>query len=278
MTLRAKLRGRQFTVRGEITIRPLASRADCEACVELQRTIWGPLDFVPASVLMVAQKVGAIAAGAFNARGGLLGCVFGLTGVRNGRIAHWSHFLAVRADSRDLGLGRRLKQYQRRVLRSRGVTAVYWTFDPLVARNAHLNLNRLGAEVDEFVPDMYGGAGESTVDRLLGTDRFVVRWDLGAKRPGRGAPRGGARRFGSAPVVNAELRGAHEWVPSEPVLPDAPAVRLAVPADIQALKEATPDLARAWRFATRRALLHYLGRGLRVTRFLSDGFYLLEAP
>jgi predicted GNAT superfamily acetyltransferase len=50
-----------------------------------------------------------------------------------------------------------------------------------------------------------------------------------------------------------------------------------VPADIQDLKETSPEVARAWRSATRRALLHYLGRGLRVTRFLPDGCYLLEA-
>ena len=257
----------------EITIRPLASRADCEACVELQVTIWGPQDFVPASVLMVAQKVGAIAAGAFDSRGALLGCVFGLTGVRDGRIVHWSHFLAVRPDSRDLGLGRRLKQYQRRVLHSRGVTAVYWTFDPLVARNAHLNLNRLGAVVEEFVPDMYGAAGESTVDRLLGTDRFVVRWDL------RGNPRGrrGVSGLASVPVVNAARAGG-ELVPAEPELPAVAQVRVAVPADIQVLKDRSPQVAQAWRSATRRALLHYLGRGLRVTRFLPDGYYVLEAP
>lgn len=262
-----------------ITIRPLASRADCEACVELQRTIWGPHDCVPASVLMVAQKVGAIAAGAFDARGALLGCVFGLTGQRGGRIAHWSHFLAVRPDSRDRGIGRRLKQYQRKVLRSRRIAAMYWTFDPLVARNAHLNLNRLGVEVEEFVPDMYGRAGESTVDRLLGTDRFVVRWDLRGKRRGRGRGRGGgAGRLASAPVVNAELRSGNEMVPTEPELPAVARVRVAVPADIQDVKQRSPDLARAWRSSTRRALLHYLERGYCVARFVRHGYYVLDAP
>lgn len=259
----------------EITIRPLASRADYEACVELQRTIWGPHDCVPASVLMVAQKVGGIAAGAFDARGKLLGCVFGLTGPRGGRIVHWSHFLAVRPDARDLGIGRRLKHYQRRTLRARGVTTMYWTFDPLVARNAHLNLNRLGVAVEAFVPDMYGRAGESTVDPVLGTDRFVVRWDLGTKRTRRHDRRGGGRRTAAAPVVNAEWRGSGEPQPAEPDLPDAPVVQVVVPADIQALKEQVPTLARAWRSATRRALQHYLGRGYRVSGFLPSGSYFL---
>lgn len=260
---------------GDITVRSLASGPDYQACVELQQVIWGPQDAVPASVLMVAQKVGGMAAGAFDARGRLLGCVFGLTGTRDGQIVHWSHFLAVRPDARDLGLGRRLKHYQRRTLRASGVTTMYWTFDPLVARNAHLNLNRLGVAVEEFVPDMYGRAGESTVDPVLGTDRFVVRWDLGTKRTRRRDRRGGGRRTAAAPVVNAEWQGTGEPQPAEPALPDAPVILLAVPADIQALKERSPDLARAWRSATRRALQHYLGRGFRVSGFLSSGYYVL---
>lgn len=260
---------------GEITIRPLASRADYEACVELQRTIWGPQDAVPASVLMVAQKVGGIAAGAFDARGKLLGCVFGLTGPRGGRIVHWSHFLAVLPDSRDRGIGRRLKHYQGKVLRSRHVDLVYWTFDPLVARNAHLNLNRLGAAVEEFVPDMYGAAGESAVDPLLGTDRFVVRWSLGGNRR---APRH-VGRLASAPLVNAESRGANDVVPAEPALPAARTVRVAVPPDIQAVKQRSPQAAQAWRATTRRALLHYCELGYRVARFeRRESSYVLDAP
>jgi predicted GNAT superfamily acetyltransferase len=48
-------------------------------------------------------------------------------------------------------------------------------------------------------------------------------------------------------------------------LPDAPAVRVAIPADIQALKASDPAAATAWRRATRRAFEHYLGRGYVVS-------------
>ena len=75
----------------------------------------------------------------------MLGFVFGMTGVQDGRLVHWSDLLAVRPEARDRGLGRRLKLYQRSLVAELGVTRMLWTYDPLVARNAHLNLNALGA-------------------------------------------------------------------------------------------------------------------------------------
>ena len=100
--------------------------------------------------------------------------MFGITGVQEGQLVHWSHMLAVERAYRDHGLGRRLKECQRELLRELGVDTIYWTFDPLVARNAHLNLNRLGTTVREYVPDMYGDTGSPL--HTFGTDRFVVAW------------------------------------------------------------------------------------------------------
>ena len=71
-------------------------------------------------------------------------------GFVEGRPFHWSHMLAVDRSARDLGLGTRLKLYQRDLLLPLGIDEVRWTFDPLEARNAHLNFNHLGAEVAEY--------------------------------------------------------------------------------------------------------------------------------
>src|SRR5204863_77835 len=103
---------------GTMTLRNLDRWRDFEACVELQRDTWGR-DFsacVPAAVLMVAQRVGGVTAGAFDAEGRLQGFIFGLTGYSGGRPMHWSHMLAVRERARDAGLGIRLKLYQRELL------------------------------------------------------------------------------------------------------------------------------------------------------------------
>jgi chorismate synthase len=164
---------------GTITLRSLERLRDFEACVELQRETWGR-DFsscVPAPVLMVAQKVGGVTAGAFDADERLVGFVFGITGYSGGRPLHWSHMLAVREDARDTGLGVKLKLYQRELLLQQGVDTARWTFDPLVAKNAHINLNRLGAVVVEHVENMYGDSN-STLHAGLGTDRFVAEWRL----------------------------------------------------------------------------------------------------
>ena len=238
-----------------VELRRLASQEDYAAAVALQRETWGDqfAELVPATMMQVVQKIGGVAAGAFAGRR-LLGFVFGITGVRDGRLVHWSDMLAVRPEARDAGLGRRLKHFQRELLRPLGVETIYWTYDPLVARNAFLNLERLGARIDEYVVDMYGTETGSPVHEAIGTDRFVVAWDLRE----RGAP---------APAATRDERAWRETpivgVPRAP-LPDAPALRVAIPADIHAVIAADPSAAAAWRDATREAFTRYLPRGWRV--------------
>jgi len=257
----------------DVTLRSLASAEDYAAAVELQRVTWGR-DFdeaVPGSILKICQKVGGVAAGAFEAGGRLLGFVFGLSGVRHGRLAHWSHMLAVLPEARDLGLGTRLKLFQRDLLLPLGVQSVYWSFDPLEARNAHLNLNRLGGEVEEYVEDMYAGELFSELARGIGTDRFILSWKIASERVTRALVdrrAGSEAPFREAPVADQEL-------------PEAPRVRVEIPENIQAVKEKDLDEAAAWRLSTRRAFEHYLGRGYRVETFYRDAaekrcFYGLE--
>ena len=128
-----------------ITIRPITDPAELEACVTIQHDTWGQTfsDIVPTSMLQITGKMGGVVSGAFNDAGRLLGLVYGITGIRHGRLSHWSHMLAVRPEVRNSGVGQALKFHQRGLLRDLGVEVMYWTFDPLVARNAHLNLNRL---------------------------------------------------------------------------------------------------------------------------------------
>ena len=125
--------------------RGLQTHDEYTECVELQRAIWGEdlRDPVPAPLLRASQKVGAVLIGAFDDKNRLAGFVFGITGIREGRPAHWSHMLGVRPDVRGLGVGRRLKELQRERLLELGVEVAYWTYDPLVARNAHLNLKQI---------------------------------------------------------------------------------------------------------------------------------------
>lgn len=255
-------------------IRPLATHDERAEAVRLQEETWGTgfSEKVPAAILLVAEKTGGVAAGAFATDGRLLGMIFGLTGVRDGTLVHWSDILAVRADAQGRRLGEALKRYQRDRCRAIGVDRMYWTFDPFVARNAYLNLNVLGARVAEFIPDMYGTATNSPMHGSLGTDRFVAVW------PVRDEPvplTTDAALLGGLPVV-----AARTIAPAS--LPDVPAVVVRIPRDYGALLAGNLDVARGWRSAARRAFTHYFGRGYRVTAFVpgegDDAAYLLSAP
>jgi len=256
------------TVSDEITIRPLQSLEDYRRCVALQYEIWGD-DFrecAPPSLLMATQQVAGVAAGAFDADGELLGFVFGIGGLRDGRPAHWSDMLGVRDGHRDLGLGRRLKAYQREALLESGISVAYWTYDPLEARNAHVNINRLGARPVEYVPDMYGEIERGSLLSGLSTDRFIVEWELDHPRTEAALAGESTPMLSSAPVVNCELI---EDVPTprELPLPDEVEVRIEIPADLHLVKRESLDLARSWRKTTRHAFTHYMDRGYAVTGF-----------
>ena len=258
------------------TIRPLSTHDDLRACVELQRITWGDAfaDLVPASILKVSQRVGGVAAGAFDADGRLLGFVFGLTGVERGCLVHWSDMLAVREEARDMGLGRRLKEYQRDAVRALGATVIYWTYDPLVARNAHLNFNKLGVRAVEYVEEMYGDT-DSDLHRGLGTDRFVVAWPV--SRPESDALAAASARLASdgdavreAPLINPDLADGN--VPNLELIDNARPtyLRVAIPCDIFAVKAHSLDFAGRWRQSTRRAFQWALARGYVVRGVYSD--------
>ncbi len=271
----------------DLTFRSFAGAADRDACVALQKETWGA-DFeerVPASVIKVAQRIGGVAAGAFDPEGRMVGFVLGLTGFRDGRPVHWSKMLAVRPEARDLGLGRRLKLLQRELLLAAGVEDVEWTYDPLEARNAHLNLNRLGVEPVEYVEQMYEGDIGSKLASGIGTDRFIVRWRLRGPRVEAalaGALPDRPERFAGTPIVDSEEDAAGEPHPRPGgPYPEAPRVRIEVPRSIQDLKDRRPEEAPAWREASRRAFQHYLARGYRVAVFYFEPqsgrcFYGLE--
>lgn len=260
-------------------IRPFESWEEYRACETFQRRIWGE-DFsevAPASLLKIARTIGGVASGAFDPEEGLVGFVFGLTGLRDDEPVHWSHMLAVRRDVRDRGLGRRLKEHQREVLLEAGVGTVYWTFDPLVARNAHFNLNRLGVGVEDYVPEMYGETA-SRLHRGLGTDRFLVAWDLEAYRPPDAGASGPAPDGDTPPDGVPGRAGLPSHGPGEGPAAAPPVVRVEIPSDIHTVREEDPEAAAGWRERTREAFLSRLDAGYRVIGFVPGperGFYVL---
>ena len=244
----------------EFEVRALATRSEYEACVELQRDIWGQdfVDVVPATILMVSQRVGGVASGAFDPSGRLVGFVFGISGFRDQVAVHWSDMLAVRPDARRRGLGRRLKLHQRETLLAAGIKKIYWSFDPLIAGNARFNLVKLGALPVEYIVDMYGDTS-SELHQGLDTDRLIIEWCLtepAVERALAGDPRYLPDAALTGPMIPTHQTGAEAIA-----LPRAPWVRLEIPADVEHLKATAPELAREWQFSFRRAFTAYLNAG-----------------
>lgn len=246
-----------------IAIRAIESPRELDACLDLQEMTWGQdfSELVPPGVLKIVQKVGGIAAGAFDEADQLVGFVFGISGVRNKKPAHWSHMLAVVPGHMNTGLGRKLKEYQRRRLLELEIGRMYWTFDPLVARNAHFNINRLGVTIEQYVKDMYGEGDRGKLDSIIGTDRFIADWDLLA-----GKPRRPITAPDSVKTVNSVLT---DGLPSPTPLRQTEdnTIFVEIPQDIEEIKLDSPDRARDWRKSTREALGTYIASGYRVTGF-----------
>lgn len=267
------------------TIRPLTTMTEYHDCVALQEDTWGPnfSEQVSPGILELSQILGGVSAGAYDTAGHLVGFVFGMTGPRDGEVVHWSDMLAVRPEARDTGLGRRLKEYQRDDVLERGIEKMYWTFDPLQSRNAHLNLSRLGAVVREYAIDVYGRS-DSPLHQGIGTDRFIALWLLSSSRVRErlSADGPGVSRHdidGVSVALGADQRGAHP----RPARPDLTLgndeIRVAIPSDVETLKNDDMQLALEWRSATRTVFTHYLASGYEVRGFArgsSVSFYIVE--
>ncbi|MEO6443828.1 MAG: hypothetical protein ABIZ91_10195 [Gemmatimonadaceae bacterium] len=262
------------------TIRDLATLEEYLECCEIQEEIWGRgfSERVPAAILRVSQKVGGVTAGAFDGNGRMVGFVFGLTGLRDGRPAHWSDMLAVREEARGHHIGDQLKHYQRECVRALGVDLMLWTYDPLVARNAHFNFNRLGAFPVEYVENMYGSTG-SALHGSMPTDRFVIGWTLSQAEHAEAAAsvvEGDAQ----IPLSNPIDAAGHPCLS----LPDHPAaVRVQIPDDIAKIQAEDPAAALRWRLNIRQAMVALYARGGRATRFVRSvaghpPYYVVTPP
>ena len=260
-----------------LTYRPFTRPEDAAACVVLQGEIWGhDFDKVPASVIRIVTSIGGLAIGAFDDAGALVGFVFSLAGTRNGEPMHWSHMLGVREDVRGMGVGRHLKEMQRAELARRGIARVLWTFDPLQARNAHLNFNRLGVRLVDYVENMYGITA-SPLHAGLATDRLIVMLPTAPGEVARPMAHG---LNGSAPVLTPFPRAGDLVVDLDDT--EVPSVLIEIPTDLTQVITTTPEVAGTWRLATRTSFQRAIGRGYEVTGLRRDlttnrAFYTLVA-
>ena len=268
------------------TIRLLESIEDMFAIEALQRRVWGMDDaVVPHHLLLTAAHNGGLAIGAFD-EGQMVGFVFGFPGLRETstglEIKHCSHMLAVLPEYQSQGVGFTLKRAQWQMVRRQQISLITWTYDPLLSRNAHLNITRLGAVCNTYLPNLYGEMRDS-LNQGLPSDRLQVEvWvnsprvlDRMRKRP---RPQLDLAHYLSAEtgIVNPTRLGEAGW-PQPPSPSTAPPVEegsipalclLEIPSDFYTLKAADPQLALAWRLHIRHFLQNLFARGYLITDFV----------
>jgi predicted GNAT superfamily acetyltransferase len=92
------------------------------------------------------------------------------------RARRFSH-IGIDPDQRDAGIGFALKRAQWQMVRHQGLDHITWTYDPLLSRNAYLNIAKLGAVCNTYRRSEYGDMrdGNALSDRFLRTSESPPR-------------------------------------------------------------------------------------------------------
>jgi predicted GNAT superfamily acetyltransferase len=233
----------QETPRAAVEIREVATIDEFDACIRLQRTVFGlpDLEISPRRHLIVSHSAGGWTLGAF-VEAQLVGFVHHLAAVKGNYIFGYSHMMAVAAEYQNKGVGAQLKWAQRTRALAEGRDFIKWTFEPMRARNAHFNLNRLGVVIKEYAVNFYGtdyspspaekGSGVSGLD----SDRLFANWEL------------------RSPRVEA-------FANRRPDDPGAPVRTIEIPGDFAKLLQSDPQAAKREVLRVRKEFLQALSDG-----------------
>ena len=221
-----------------VTLGPLTTVEDADLVNGIIEATWGG-QHLDREVVRALAISGNVSWGAFDDDGTLIGFVLGWAGVDDGLHVH-SHMLAALPDRRHRGIGEALKLAQRAQALDQGIETVRWTFDPLVARNAWLNLGKLGAVIDRFARDFYGSMVDS-INAGERSDRFTVSWHL------RRDP--GPHQVTETPLDLLVRTDDPLPAPHAADVPPGRAAVIELPSEYHDLRATDPVLATAWRDA-----------------------------
>ncbi len=282
-----------------IRIRILETPEEIALVEDLQRQVWpgNETEIVPAHILLAAIHNGGWILGAYSREGvpptdHLAGFVFGFPGLYNTpdgpRPKHCSHMMGVLDEYRDHGVGFALKRAQWQMVRHQDLDRITWTYDPLLSRNAYLNISKLGAVCNTYRINEYGILRDG-LNQGLPSDRFQVDWWVNSPRVIRRLGKAARRRLDLAhyfaagsEVINPTHTDNDGWLhppPSDHYEPlprsadpgrrqIAPILLVEIPADFLALKSANFDLALRWRLHARSLFVDLFERDYLITDFV----------
>ncbi|XWX05246.1 GNAT family N-acetyltransferase [Aggregatilineales bacterium SYSU G02658] len=254
-----------------VEIRALRTPDELQQAVELQKIYWGSdmSDIVPLHMLLSMANYGGHVFGAF-VDGKLVGLLMGFLGAKitpadrtpaRDALLVMSKRMVVLPEYRNYKIGEHLKQAQRQFALDHGVPLVTWTFDPLIARNAYLNLHKLGAVGQAYQMDFFG---VDAANPTLSGDRLVANWWVAHPHV---ADRS-AREHADGVCVGAVEAGQPRFLG---VSLGAPALLLEIPPDVQALEKSDAPLAGAWRAYAREAFPALFAAGYLATDVIRRG-------
>jgi predicted GNAT superfamily acetyltransferase len=265
-----------------ITIRILETAEEMEQLEELQRQVWpgSETDVIPVHLLVTLAHNGGLVLGAYEDEKmvGLLVGFVGLYDVPDGpRPKHCSHELGVLPEARNAGVGFALKRAQWQIVRQQGLDRITWTYDPLLSRNAHLNIARLGAVCNTYLRSEYGEMHDG-LNAGLPSDRFQVDWWVGTRRVERRLSRHPRPALTLADFEAADAQALYQVdsagdfirPPAHFTISEGPLLLAEIPSDFLQLKAANFELARAWRFFSREMFETCFSAGYLVTDFIFD--------
>jgi predicted GNAT superfamily acetyltransferase len=256
-----------------IQIQEIDTVPQMKALEKLQQEVWGwtDLDTTPLMDFIILKELGGTLIGAFEGER-LVGFAFGFVGYDDEQFVLHSHMLAVHPLYRRCGLGLRLKHAQRTVALERGFDRITWTFDPLQSTNAHLNCHRLSVVANRYKVNFYGEQTSSMLHRYIGTDRLWVDWLLRSKRVVESIEGRQDKDWNSTALEEAErlIEIGFDGLAAYQTVNFRAGKKLLIeiPTNIGLLQQERPELAVAWRNATRSAFVDAFAAGYIVDDFL----------
>ncbi len=197
-----------------IEIRECGTLAELAECVQLQREVFAlpEVELSPVRHFVVTKNAGGFTLGAYD-DGRLAGFVLSVPAFLRGERAFYSHMTGVRPEYQGSGIGARLKWAQRRRALELGVRYIKWTFEPVKARNAYFNLEKLGAIVCEYEVNFYGtdyGSAQAESPEAVGlqSDRLFAEWHLESEKVTNLAE---GHTWHEAAMPVAEIEVTNDW-------------------------------------------------------------------
>jgi len=257
---------------------------------ELQTIYWGSTaeSLVPAHMLFTISQVGGHVIAAYDGEK-MVGVLVGLLGIDLEAIENalaeklliYSKRMVVLPEYRGQGIAAKLKFLQSELSLEQGIHLVRWTFDPMLAPNAHLNLRKLGGISRVYKQNYYGTTDRAGLVTLGTSDRLVLDWEVDKIT---------SDKLGKTLELTLDTyihRHAKTLLGFDEIVVNATSnvILVEIPLNFNYLLYNDERLARKWQAHIRSVMQYYFDNGYHISDFvrgnyqdMERGFYVFRVP